>query len=223
MGDQTKAIAQIARERAEILPSPEKLEQFGTLNMLALIHDAICHLVTPVNRLPKVQPALDRIVNSLTEQEALLRKILNIQKDAALMRFVAHKLEGVPSLSHSVLNRDLRFVSVNRSYAHLFEFSPTRLRGMSLNELVHTKDIPRFNKITKVLLRGTVSTCELIGWRATGSGRFVLTKDTLWGIGSDRVGCPEYISTVSEKISDEDEAAMLVEGAKLRNRGHSSE
>ncbi len=222
-GVHTKSILQLAREQAETLPSPEALERFGTYNMLALIYDAIGHLVTPVHRLPKVIPALEQIVSSLAEQQGLLKEMLSIQKDAALVRLVADRLERVPSLSHSVLNRDLRFVSVNKPYAHLFEFSPTQLQNMSLIELLHPKDISRFNKITRVLLKGRAGTCELIQWRATGSGRFVLTKDTLWGIGSDRAGGPEYISTVSEKIADQDEAAKLAENAKWRTRGRSSE
>jgi hypothetical protein len=139
------------------------------------------------------------------------------------VHFVANKLEGAPSLSHSVLDRNLCFVSVDKSYAHLFQFSPTHFYNMSLIEHLHPKDISRFKKVVKVLLKGSVSACELIQRRATGSGRFVLSKDTLWGIGSNGVCGPEYISTVSERIVGQNEAAMLVEGARLRNRNRSNE
>src|ERR1700733_4829830 len=97
-GVHTKSILQLAREQAETLPSPEALERFGTYNMLALIYDAIGNLVTPVHRLPKVIPALEQIVNSLAEQQGLLKEMLGIQKDAALVRLVADRLERVPSL-----------------------------------------------------------------------------------------------------------------------------
>jgi len=78
-----------------------------------------------------------------------------------------------------------------------------------------------FVKSPGILLNGGGSTCEMVEWRVTGSGHYVLAKDTLWGIGSDPVRGPEYIATVSEKIVDQDEAAMLVECAKSRNRGRS--
>ena len=98
----SKSIMRIAREHAQTLPSPEALERFGTYNMLALIHDSICHLVPPVGQLAKVLPALEQIVNSLAEQQATLTEILSIQKDSALARKATDKFDGVFSLSHSV-------------------------------------------------------------------------------------------------------------------------
>jgi len=94
----TKSILQLAREHAETLPSPEALERFGTYNMLSLIHDAVGHLVNPIGRLQKTVPVLEQIANSLTEQQALLKEMLSVQKDAALMRFVSNRLKDVPPL-----------------------------------------------------------------------------------------------------------------------------
>jgi len=216
----TKSILQLAREHAETLPSPEALERFGTYNMLSLIHDAVGHLVNPIGRLQKTVPVLEQIANSLTEQQALLKEMLSVQKDAALMRFVSNRLKDVPPLSHAVLSRDLRFVSANRSYSRLFDFSEAELQERSLADLLHADDIPRFRKITRVLLNGG-DTCEVVEWRVTGGGQYVLAKDTLWGIGSDRVRGPEYIATVSEKIADQVEAERLVGCARSRNRGRS--
>ena len=190
--------------------------------MLALIHDAVGHLVRPIGGLKKTVPVLEQIANSLAEQQTLLKEMLSIQKNAALVRFVANRLKEVPPLSHAVLNRDLHFVSANKSYSRLFDFSEAQFQKKSLADLLHPGDIPRFRKIIRVLLNGG-GTCEVVEWRATGSGRYVLAKDTLWGIGSDRVRGPEYIATVSEKIADQDEAASLVECARSRNRGRSSE
>ena len=136
------------------------------------------------------------------------------------MRFVANRLKEVPPLSHAVLTRDLHFVSANKSYSRLFDFSEAQFQKMSLADLLHPGDIPRFRKIIRVLLNGG-GTCEVVEWRVTGSGHYVLAKDTLWGIGSDRVRGPQYIATVSEKIADQDEAARLVECARSRNRGRS--
>ena len=219
-GQTTKSIMQLAREKAETLPSPEALERFGTYNMLALIHDAVGHLVSPIGRLQKTVPVLEQIANSLAEQQMLLKEMLNVQKNAALVRFVADRLKEVPPLSHAVLNRDLQFVSANKSYSRLFDFSEAQFQKKSLADLLHPGDIPRFRKIIRVLLNGG-GTCEVVEWRVTGSGHYVLAKDTLWGIGSDRVRGPEYIATVSEKIADQDEAARLVECARSRNRGRS--
>jgi PAS domain-containing protein len=188
--------------------------------MLALIHDTVGHLVNPIGRLQKTVPVLEQIANSLAEQQTLLKEMLSIQKNAALVQFVSDRLKEVPSLSHAVLNRDLQFVSANKSYSRLFDFSEAELQKMSLGDLLHPGDIPRFRKITRVLLNG-VGTCEVVEWRVTGSGQYVLAKDTLWGIGSDRVRGPEYIATVSEKITDQGEAARLVECARSRNRGRS--
>jgi PAS domain-containing protein len=219
-GQATKSIMQLAREKAEILPSPEALERFGTYNMLALIHDAVAHLVSPIGGLQKTVPVLEQIANSLAEQQTLLKEMLSIQKNAALVRFVTNRLKEVPPLSHAVLTRDMHFVSANKSYSRLFDFSEAQFQKMSLADLVHPGDIPRFRKIIRVLLNG-VGTCEVVEWRVTGSGHYVLAKDTLWGIGSDRVRGPQYIATVSEKIADQDEAASLVECARSRNRGRS--
>ena len=216
----TKSIMQLAREKAEVLPSPEALERFGTYNMLALIHDAVGHLVSPIGGLKKTVPVLEQIANSLAEQQTLLKEMLSIQKNAALVRFVANRLKEAPPLSHAVLNRDLHFVSANKSYSRLFDFSEAQFQKKSLADLLHPGDIPRFRKIIRVLLNGG-GTCEVVEWRVTGSGHYVLAKDTLWGIGSHRIGGPEYIATVSEKIADQDEAARLVECARSRNRGRS--
>ena len=217
-----KNIMQLAKENAETLPSPEALERFGTYNMLSLIHDAVGHLVNPIGRLQKTVPVLEQIANSLAEQQTLLKEMLSVQKNAALVRFVADRLREVPPLAHAVLNRDLRFVSANKSYSRLFDFSEAQFQKMSLGDLLHPGDIPRFRKIIRILLNGA-GTCEVVEWRVTGSGHYVLAKDTLWGIGSDGVRGPEYIATVSEKIADQDEAASLVECARSRNRGRSSE
>ena len=73
-GQTTKSIMQLAREKAETLPSPEALERFGTYNMLALIHDAVGHLVSPIGRLQKTVPVLEQIANSLVEQQTLLKR-----------------------------------------------------------------------------------------------------------------------------------------------------
>jgi PAS domain-containing protein len=220
-GQAAKSIMQLARQNAEILPSQEALERFGTYNMLSLIHDAVGHLVNPIGRLQKTVPVLEQIANSLAEQQKLLKEMLSVQKNAALVRFVADRLKEVPPLSHAVLNRDLRFVSANKSYARLFDFSEAQFQKMSLGDLLHPGDIPRFRRIIRVLLNGA-GTCEVVEWRVTGSGRYVLAKDTLWGIGSDHARGPEYIATVSEKIADQDEAERLVECARSRNRGRSS-
>jgi PAS domain-containing protein len=216
----TKSIMQLAREKAEILPTPEALERFGTYNMLALIHDAVGHLVSPIGRLQKTVPVLEQIANSLLEQQTLLKEMLSVQKNAALVYFVANRLREVPPLPHAVLNRDLYFVSANESYSRLFNYSEAQLKKMSIDNLLHPGDLPRFRKIIRVLLSG-IGTCEVVEWRVTGSGHYVLAKDTLWGIGSDGVRGPEYIATVSEKIADQDEAAKLVECAKSRNRSRS--
>jgi len=221
-GQTMKSVMQLAREKAEILPSQEALERFGTYNMLALIHDAVGHLVSPIGRLQETVPVLEQIANSLAEQQTLLKEMLSIQKNATLVRFVASRLKEVPPLSHAVLTRDLRFVSANKSYSRLFDFSEVQFQKMSLADLLHPGDVSRFRKITRALLNG-VGTCEVVEWRVTGSGHYVLAKDTLWGIGSDPVRGPEYIATVSEKIADQDEAANLVECARLHNRSRSCE
>src|SRR5580704_9610496 len=147
----TKSILQLAREHAEILPSPEALERFGTYNMLSLIHDAVGHLVNPIGRLQKTVPVLEQIANSLAEQQTLLKEMLNIQKNAGFVRFLANRLEEVPQLSHAVLSCDMNFVSANESYSRLFDFSEAQFQKMSLAELVHPGEIPRFREIIGVL------------------------------------------------------------------------
>ncbi|MGB8413906.1 MAG: PAS domain-containing protein [Candidatus Binatus sp.] len=207
-----------SRALTNLLPSPEELDKIGTKGLLALIHDAIGHLITPVNKLPGVMPVIEQVAETLIQQQVVLKEMLAARKDAGLDRFAARRLEEAPSLSHSVLKRDLRFVSVSESYCDLFEFSPTQFQSMSFNDLLHPADMPRFHKIVKLLLAGTVESAELVEWRATGTRRFVLTKDTLWGVRISQFGRPQYIATVSEKLASQDEAAMPVEGAKVRIR-----
>ncbi len=207
------------RALTDQLPSSEELDRLGTNGMLALIHDAIAHLITPVNNLPKVMPVIEQVADALIQQQVLLKELLTVRQDPVLERFAVHKLEEVPSLSHSVLKRDLRFVSVSESYCYLFAFSPIQFQSIALNNLIHPADIPRFSKMVKLLLAGRVESCELVQWRVTGSHRFVLTKDTLWGIAGHQVRGPQYIATVSQILADQDEAAMLVGNAKLRSRG----
>ena len=201
-----------------LLPSAQQLEQFGTNGLLALIYDAIGHLITPINRLPKALPLLDEIVVSLAEQQLTLKEMLVLQKGSALQRFAAGELKEIPSLSHSVVKRDLRFVSISESYARLFNFKPVQLKRMSLNELLHPDDVPRFHKEVRLLLNGKVSSCELIEWRATRNGRFVLSRDTLWAVGARPSRGPEYIATVSERILDFDERYEKPDSANLRSR-----
>jgi hypothetical protein len=198
---ESKGIVRNVKHR-RLLPSAEQLEQFGTNGLLALIHDAIGHLVTPINRLPKALPVLDQIVVALAAQELLLKEMLVLQKGSAVERFAAGELKEIPSLSHSVVKRDLRFVSISESYARLFHFKLFQLKTMSLNELLHPDDVPRFYKHVRLLLKGKVRSCELIEWRATGNGRFVLSRDTLWAVGAGPSQGPEYIATVSERIPD---------------------
>jgi hypothetical protein len=197
----SKSIMQGIVDRC-LLPSAEQLEEFGTNGLLALIHDAIGHLVTPINRLPKALPLLNQIVVSLAAQQLILKEMLDLQKGFALDRFAAGELKEIPSLSHSVVKRDLRFVSVSQSYARLFHFKLIQLKSMSLNELLHPDDVPRFHKHVRLLLNGKARSCELIQWRATGNGRFVLSRDTLWAVGTGPSQGPEYIATVSERIPD---------------------
>jgi PAS domain-containing protein len=221
-GQTMKSIMQLAREQAETLPSPDALERFGTYNMLSLIHDAVGHLVSPLGRLQNTVPVLEQIANSLAEQQTLLKEMLSVQKDATLVHFVANRLEKVPSLAHAVLNRDLGFVSANTPYSRLFGFSQAQLHTLSFNDLLHPRDSSRFDKIIKPLLSGSFGTFELIEWRLAGAGTYVLTKDTLWGVGSDGGRGPEYVATVSELIANQDEAAEQVERARRHNRRASS-
>ena len=213
-----KSIVEQPGARAKILPSPEALERFGTLNMLALIHDAVGHLVSPILRLPEAITVLEQIAESLIVQQLLLKEVLTVREDAASVSFTARKREEIPPVSYSVVRRDLRFVSVSESYARMFRFSQAELRDRSFNELLRPSDIRRFSTVIRPLLKGKVGSCKLVEWRATGTGQFVLTKDTLWGIDTGQVRGPEYIATVSQKIDDRDEAAMLVDRANSRIR-----
>src|ERR1700736_5012155 len=110
--------------------------------MLALIHDAVGHLVSPIGRLQKTVPVLEQIANSLVEQQTLLKEMLSFQKNAGLVHFIANRLREVPPLSHAVLNRDLHFVSANESYSRLFNFSEAQFKKMSLADLLHPRDLP---------------------------------------------------------------------------------
>ncbi|MGO9683091.1 MAG: PAS domain-containing protein [Beijerinckiaceae bacterium] len=184
-----------------------------------MIHDAIAHLITPVDSLPKAMPVIQQAARALIEQQLLLKKVLGLPEGAIPERLGAPKPEEAFSLPHSVLKRDLHFASVSKSYCLLFEFSPADFQRMSFNELLHPADGPRFSRTIELLLKGQVESCEAVYWRVTGSHRFVLTKDTMWGIATSPARGPQYIATVSERIADQDDAARLVARAKLRIPG----
>jgi hypothetical protein len=184
----------------ETLPSDEELARFDTNALLALLHDAVGHLITPVHSLPKTIPILQQIAGTLARQQLLLEEVLKLRRDEELARFAARKLNSAPSLSYSVLKRDLHFLSVSNSYCLLFNLKRGQFRQTSLGDLVHPTDIPRFSRIVRILLSGKEVSGELVEWRVTGSGGFVLIKDTMWAIDTDQPGGPEYIVNVSERI-----------------------
>ena len=184
----------------ETLPSEQELVRFDTNALLALLHDAVGHLITPVHSLPKTIPILQQIAGTLARQQLLLEEVLKVRRDGELMRFAARKPNAASSLSYSVLKRDLRFVSVSNSYCLLFNLKRTQFLQRSLGDLVHPTDVPRFSRIVRILLSGKAVSGELVEWRATGSGDFVLIKDTMWAIDTDQRGGPEYIVNVSERI-----------------------
>lgn len=88
------------------LPSSEELDRFGTNGLLALIHDAVGHLITPIHSVSKAVPILKQIADTLIQERALLEEVLTARKDGpvtALGHLGARKLEGVPSLPHETL------------------------------------------------------------------------------------------------------------------------
>src|SRR5271155_2071991 len=60
------------------LPTSKELELFGTNGLLALIHDAIGHLVEPVQCLPKTMPLLKQIASDMSDQHQLLKEMLAV-------------------------------------------------------------------------------------------------------------------------------------------------
>ena len=184
----------------ETLPSDQELVRFDTNALLALLHDAVGHLITPVHSLPKTIPILQEIAGTLARQQLLLEEVLKVRRDEESARFAAGKLNAAPSLSYSVLKRNLHFVSVSKPYCLLFNLTQDQFCQTSLGDLVHPTDLPRFSRIVKVLLSGKEVSGELVEWRATGNGDFVLIRDTMWAIDTDQRGGPEYILNVSERI-----------------------
>lgn len=184
----------------ETLPSEGELARFDTNALLALLHDAVGHLITPVHSLPKTIPILQQIAGTLARQQLLLEEVLKVRRDEELACFATRKFNAEPSLPYSVFKRDLHFVSVSNSYCLLFNLKRGQFRQASLGDLVHPKDVPRFSRIVRILLSGKETSRELVEWRVTGSGGFVLIKDRMWAIDTDQRGGPEYIVNVSERI-----------------------
>ena len=153
----------------------------------------------------------------LAQQQHLLKRALTIRGGERIEPCAAYEFEGPASVRHSVLQRDLRFLSVSQSYSELFEFSQLEFESLSLNELLHPLDRPQFYKQVTPLLDGSVPSCELVEWRVTGSHRFVLSRDTIWAIGADQAGAPPpYIASVSERVTDKDVAGALARAMKGR-------
>jgi hypothetical protein len=224
--NETPVVKEILRhigEQTIELPSAEELDRLGTNGMLALIHDAIGHLVTPVGSLRKAMPIIQEAAQALIEQKMLLKEVLTIRERPNWEHLGACKPEEVSSLPHSVLKPDMRFVSVSASYCDLFEFTAAEFRGISFINLLHPSEVMRFSRTVKPLLKGTAESCEIVQWRVAGSPHFVHTKDTLWRVGTATRGGPQYIATVSERVPDQDDAAKLAERAKLKIHGHTPE
>ena len=45
--------------------SRASLEKLGTSGVLAMIHDAIAHIITPIHKMPDLLPILERIAKAL--------------------------------------------------------------------------------------------------------------------------------------------------------------
>jgi hypothetical protein len=112
----TRRLRRSIASMTDRLPSSKELDRFGTNGMLALIHDAIGHLITQVSSVPKVMPVLQQVAEALLKQQAFLEEVLAVRRDAVLDHFAAGKVEEMFSLSHSVIGRDLRFVSASEPY-----------------------------------------------------------------------------------------------------------
>jgi PAS domain-containing protein len=195
----------------ESIPSSEEIDEWGTHrnSLLASIYEALGLMLPSINTFSNAMRALEEIADSMAEQQRFLKKTLTLRGNECLRPPAPHNCEHIESVRHSVLKHDLHFLSVSRSYSRLFEFSASEFEKLSLTELVHPLDRARFHKYLTPLLKGKVSSCELVEWRATGSHGFVLSKDTMWAIGATQAGGPRYIASVSERVTEQEVAAAL--------------
>ena len=220
----------------ESMPSSSKIERWGNHHpiedwdmnshtLMAAIYEAVGMILPSINIFCKSLGVFEELAGSVAQQERLLaqqqrllKRALTVGRGERIEPCAAHECEGLASVRHSVLQRDLRFLSVSQSYSELFDFSQSEFESLSLNELLHPLDRPRFYKQVTPLLDGSVPSCELVEWRVTGSHSFVLSRDTIWAIGADQAGAPpRYIASVSEKVTDKEVAEALA-GAMHKGR-----
>jgi PAS domain-containing protein len=199
----------------ESISSSEEIDEWGTNRngLLASIYEAVGLMLPSIKTFSSAMTALEEIADSMAEQQCLLKEALAVRDNECLRPSAPHNCEQIESVRHSVLKHDLHFLSVSRSYSRLFEFSQSEFEKLSFTELVHPLDRARLRKYLTPLLRGKVSSCELVEWRATGSHGFVLSKDTMWAIGATQAGGPRYIASVSERVTEQEVAAVLSDRA----------
>lgn len=101
---------------------------FDTTGALALIHNAIAHLVGPIDHLPKVLPALERIAVAIEESRDIIENVTSGTENAyrngplsGTTRSDSFKtpvrLDPTPV---AVIDERCRFVAANDSYCSLY-------------------------------------------------------------------------------------------------------
>jgi len=162
--------------------------------ILALIHDAIAHMIVPITKLGDASPALERIARSL-ETLALAAGTPRDMKPgtrrgADLDEFtVAFEAAPVPV---AVLSLEFRFIFCNSLMADFLGVPAGELIGRAARGLIDPADRPlKMDAFRDRLLRG-----QSVEWRGRvrgSDGRFHLVKSRLWPILSSRrtrvVGC----------------------------------
>lgn len=193
------------------VPSSDEIDDWDTHGngLLGMIYETVGLMLPQITKLSKATVSLEQIAYLIAAQEKLLKKILAVPGQAWSGDSAARECEAVHSISHSVLRRDLHFLSVSESYSELFEFTPSEFEVLSFEELLHPLDRPRFSEKIAALLEGRVPSCELVEWRATGSHRFVLIRDSIFAIGVNQAGAPAYIANISERVTDKRVATAL--------------
>jgi PAS domain-containing protein len=192
----------IRRAVGSDLPSKASLEEFGILELLALVHDAVVHLIGPIYKLPAAIPILERIAQAVEEKRDATDAVALLYRDEqGLFRVAAEEMFRDRTGPVAVVQHDHHFVSANDSYLKLFEFSRRQIGTVRLTDLLDEKDKERFLQANQLLFSGKKKSLVFVGQRMTAKGNNVTTKSTAWSISSSNSARPEYVAAVVEKLA----------------------
>lgn len=166
-------------------PSFRRLSDRATPEMiLALIHDAISHMIVPITKLGDASPALERIALSLEGDRHPIIGRVGFGGSGTLLSYgeaIGSAAEYAP-IPVAALTLDLKVISCNSAMARLLARERSEIVGRSALDFIigRLHRPPNADEIRRQMVRG-----EIVKWRGKarrGDGQLVAIRSLIWPI-----------------------------------------